>query len=56
MATSAYLAEPDHDDVPNLDRVERLPEASHWVHYDQPEGVNRLLADFFTPALGVQTR
>ena len=23
------LAEPDHDDVPNLDRVERLPDASH---------------------------
>lgn len=25
------LAEPDHDDVPNLDRVERLPHASRWV-------------------------
>ena len=29
------LAEPDHDDVPNLDRVERLPDASHWVHHDE---------------------
>ena len=26
------LAEPDDDDVPGLDRVERLPDASHWVH------------------------
>ena len=33
------LAEPDHDDVPNLDRVERLPDASHWVHHDEAERV-----------------
>ena len=45
------LAEPDHDDVPNLDRVERLPDASHWVHHDEPERVNQLLIDFFAPAL-----
>ncbi len=44
------LAEPDHDDVPNLDRVERLPEASHWVHHDEAERVNQLLVDFFAPA------
>ena len=31
---SPELAEPEHDDVPNLDRVERLPDASHWVHHD----------------------
>jgi pimeloyl-ACP methyl ester carboxylesterase len=43
------LAEPDHDDVPNLDRVERLADASHWVHHDEPERVTRLLIDFFTP-------
>jgi pimeloyl-ACP methyl ester carboxylesterase len=42
------LAEPDRDDVPNLDRVERLPDASHWVHHDEPERVNQLLIDFFT--------
>jgi pimeloyl-ACP methyl ester carboxylesterase len=42
------LAEPDHDDVPNLDRVERLPDASHWVHHDEAERVNQLLIDFFT--------
>ena len=29
------LAEPDRDDVPNLDRVQRLPDASHWVHHDE---------------------
>ena len=45
------LAEPEHDDVPNLDRVERLPGASHWVHHDEHERVTRLLADFFAPAL-----
>lgn len=44
------LAEPDHDDVPNLDRVERLPDASHWVHHDESERVNELLIDFFGPA------
>ena len=42
-----YLAEPEHDDVPNLDRVERLPSASHWVHHDEAEPVNELLIDFF---------
>jgi len=44
------LAEPEPDDVPNLDRVERLADASHWVHHDQHERVNQLLTDFFTPA------
>jgi pimeloyl-ACP methyl ester carboxylesterase len=44
------LAEPHHEDVPNLDRVERLPDASHWVHHDQAERVNQLLIDFFAPA------
>jgi epoxide hydrolase 4 len=44
------LAEPEHDDVPNLDRVERLPDASHWVHHDEHERVNQLLTDFFAPA------
>ncbi len=44
------LAEPHHEDVPNLDRVERLPDASHWVHHDEAERVNQLLVDFFGPA------
>jgi pimeloyl-ACP methyl ester carboxylesterase len=45
------LAEPEHDDVPNLDRVEHLPDASHWVHHDEAERVTQLLIDFFAPAL-----
>jgi pimeloyl-ACP methyl ester carboxylesterase len=44
------LAKPDHDDVPNLDRVERLPDASHWVHHDEAERVTQLLTDFFALA------
>jgi pimeloyl-ACP methyl ester carboxylesterase len=32
--------------VPNL-RIERLPNASHWVQNDQPERVNELLIEFF---------
>jgi pimeloyl-ACP methyl ester carboxylesterase len=44
------LAEPDHDDVPNLDRVERLPNASHWVHHDEAERVTQLLTEFFAAA------
>jgi pimeloyl-ACP methyl ester carboxylesterase len=50
------LAEPDRDDVPNLDRVERLPDASHWVHHDEAERVTQLLIDFFAPALPTQDR
>jgi pimeloyl-ACP methyl ester carboxylesterase len=45
------LAEPEHDDVPNLDRVERLPDASHWVHHDEADRVTQLLTDFFAPSL-----
>jgi pimeloyl-ACP methyl ester carboxylesterase len=44
------LAEPEHDDVPGLERVERLPDASHWVHHDGAERVNQLLTNFFAPA------
>jgi pimeloyl-ACP methyl ester carboxylesterase len=50
------LAEPARADVPNLDRVERRPEASHWVHHDDPEQVTRLLMDFFAPALATRSR
>jgi pimeloyl-ACP methyl ester carboxylesterase len=50
------LAEPDHDDVPNLDRVERLPDASHWVHHDEAERVTQLLIDYFGPALPTSNR
>jgi epoxide hydrolase 4 len=48
------LAEPHRDDVPNLDRVERLPNASHWVHHDDAERVTQLLIDFFAPARTTQ--
>jgi pimeloyl-ACP methyl ester carboxylesterase len=50
------LAEPNHDDVPNLDRVERLSGASHWVHHDEPKRVTQLLIDFFAPALPAENR
>ena len=49
------LAEPQHDDVPNLERVERLPNASHWVHHDEADRVNRLLSDFFAPGCPAST-
>jgi epoxide hydrolase 4 len=45
------LAEPERHDVPNLDRVVRLPNASHWVHHDEADRVNELLVDFFAPAV-----
>ncbi len=32
----AELAEPLRADVPGLERVVRLPEASHWVQHDAP--------------------
>jgi epoxide hydrolase 4 len=41
------LAEPEHADVPNLDRVVRLPNASHWAHHDEPERVSELLIEFY---------
>jgi epoxide hydrolase 4 len=44
----AELAEPDPADVPNLERLVRLDEASHWVHQDEPERVNELLVEFFS--------
>jgi epoxide hydrolase 4 len=44
------LAEPDRDDVPNLDHVERLRDASHWVHHDEAERVTQLLINYFSSA------
>lgn len=41
------LAEPDRRDVPGLERVVRLPDASHWVQHDEPEHVSELLVAFF---------
>jgi pimeloyl-ACP methyl ester carboxylesterase len=48
------LAEPDDDDVPGLDRVERLPDASHWCIHDEAERVTHLLTGFSAPALAKQ--
>jgi pimeloyl-ACP methyl ester carboxylesterase len=44
------VRKPDRNDVPGLDRVEQLPDASHWVQHDEPERVTQLLIDFFAPA------
>jgi pimeloyl-ACP methyl ester carboxylesterase len=41
------VAEPPRDDVPNLEQVIRLPQASHWVQHDEPARVTQLLAEFF---------
>jgi epoxide hydrolase 4 len=49
------LAEPDRADVPNLERVVRLPHASHWVHHDEPGRVTQLLGEFFAAAGGART-
>jgi pimeloyl-ACP methyl ester carboxylesterase len=46
----AELAEPDHADVPKLQRVVRLPGASHWVQHDEPDRVAELLVEFFAGA------
>jgi epoxide hydrolase 4 len=43
----AELAEPDRADVPGLERVVRLPEASHWVQHDEPNRVSELLIGHF---------
>jgi pimeloyl-ACP methyl ester carboxylesterase len=49
----SQLAEAHHADVPNQ-RLERLPNASHWVHHDEAEHVNELLVGFLSPARGSQ--
>src|SRR5262249_26021550 len=41
------LAEPDRDDVPTLDRVDRRADASHCVHDDEAERANGMLIEFF---------
>jgi pimeloyl-ACP methyl ester carboxylesterase len=50
-ALSRWLADPPLLWVPNLLRVERLPEASHWVAEDRPREVNALLLDFLRSPL-----
>jgi epoxide hydrolase 4 len=50
------VRKPDPNDVPGLERIERLPDASHWVHHDEHERVTQLLIDFFGPARPSQER
>jgi pimeloyl-ACP methyl ester carboxylesterase len=45
------LAEPDPAWVPDV-RVERIPQASHWVQADAPERVNQLMVEFLQPSSG----
>jgi pimeloyl-ACP methyl ester carboxylesterase len=33
-------------------RVERIPQASHWVQADAPERVNQLMVEFLQPISG----
>jgi epoxide hydrolase 4 len=53
---SRGLAEPPRLWVPNLLRVERLREASHWVAEDRPREVNTLLLDFLSNPLAALPR
>ena len=53
---SRGLAEPPRLWVPNLLRVERLREASHWVAEDRPGEVNALLLDFLSNPLAALLR
>jgi pimeloyl-ACP methyl ester carboxylesterase len=53
---SRRLAEPPRLWVPNLLRVERLREASHWVAEDRPREVNTLLLDFLGNPLAALPR
>ncbi|HKO83520.1 MAG TPA: alpha/beta hydrolase, partial [Actinomycetota bacterium] len=45
------LAAPDPAWVPNV-RVERIPQASHWVQADAPQRVNQLMVEFLQPIAG----
>jgi pimeloyl-ACP methyl ester carboxylesterase len=53
---SRRLAEPPRLWVPNLLRVERLQDASHWVAEDRPQEVNTLLLDFLCSPLATLPR
>jgi pimeloyl-ACP methyl ester carboxylesterase len=52
-ALGKELAEPDRADVPNLERVVRMPNATHWVQHDEPVEVSRLLGEFFGASTAV---
>jgi pimeloyl-ACP methyl ester carboxylesterase len=44
------LVDPSPRWVPRAE-VRRFPNASHWVHMDEPDEVNRMLIDFLRPVL-----
>ncbi|HEV2757538.1 MAG TPA: 4-alpha-glucanotransferase [Actinomycetota bacterium] len=46
-ALESSLAEPDRAWVRDV-RVHHFPGASHWVHHDEPDEVNRILGEFLT--------
>ena len=50
MLPGPGLAEPDRAWVPDV-RVERIPEASHWVQADAPAG-QPAQVDFLQPVRG----
>ena len=56
LASTGGRAEPPRLWVPNLLRVERLREASHWVAEDRPQEVNSLLLDFLSNPLAALPR
>jgi pimeloyl-ACP methyl ester carboxylesterase len=45
-AMEDFFATPPDDLCPRL-VVERLPDATHWVHLDEPDQVNERLLAFF---------
>ena len=53
---SRRLAEPPPLWVPNLLRLERLPNASHWVAEERPREVNALLLEFLYSPLSALSR
>ena len=53
---SRRLAEPPPLWVPNLLRLQRLPNASHWVAEDRPQEVNALLLEFLCSPISALPR
>jgi pimeloyl-ACP methyl ester carboxylesterase len=54
LALRVEMADPPQRLVPNA-RVEKLPDASHWVQMDRPEKVNSLLLEFLDGATSPAT-
>jgi epoxide hydrolase 4 len=54
-ALGVEMAKPPPEWVPQV-RIERLPRAGHFVHWDEPRRVSELLVDHFTRAVPVMAR